>query len=217
MQVSRRDFFKKLLGLENKKTDRNPNRPKKGDIIKVSPIRSKEHIEAIKNLLESNPRDLAIFTIGINSALRASDILRITLGNVEGLKVGESFSIREKKTQKIRRVVLNEASHAAIQKYLKVRRPTRPDVPLFLSRIGKNRSITVSYLNNLVKRWGRKVGIKDNLGSHTLRKTWAYQNRQAGVPMPILMVALNHSSQFQTLAYLGIEQEELTDAFLNVI
>ena len=58
---------------------------------------------------------------------------------------------------------------------------------------------------------------KDNLGSHTLRKTWAYQNRQAGVPMPILMVGLNHSSQFQTLTYLGIENEELTDAFLNVV
>ncbi|MFK7823727.1 MAG: hypothetical protein AB8G05_06210 [Oligoflexales bacterium] len=40
--------------------------------------------------------------------------------NVEGLKDGESFIIREKKTQKVRRVVLNEASHAAIQNYLKV-------------------------------------------------------------------------------------------------
>lgn len=191
MQLSRRELFKKLLGIRNKKTDRNPNRPKKGDIIKVSPIRSKEHIEAIKNLLEDNPRDLAIFTIGINSALRASDILRITLGNVEGLQVGESFIIREKKTKKTRRVVLNEASHAAIQNYLKVRRKTGTGAPLFLSRIGRERAITVSYLNNLVKRWGKKVGIKDNLGSHTLRKTWAYQNRQAGVPMPILMVALN--------------------------
>ena len=56
---------------------RNPNRPRKGDIIKVSPIRKKEHIEAIKKLLKDQPRNLALFTFGINTALRASDILQI--------------------------------------------------------------------------------------------------------------------------------------------
>lgn len=174
-------------------------------------------LEAIKQLLEEKPRDLAIFTIGINSALRASDILRITLGNVDGLEVGQSFIIREKKTKKVRRVVLNEASHAAIQNYLKVRRKTGPNAPLFLSRIGKERAITVSYLNNLVKMWGKKVGVKDNLGSHSLRKSFGYHQRLAGTSIPILMQAFNHSSQFQTLSCLGIEEEELTEAFLHVI
>ena len=127
---------------------RNPNRPRKGDIIKVSPIRKKEHIEAIKILLADKPRDLAIFVLGINTALRASDLLRITVGQVEHLEVGGSFAIREKKTKKVRKVFLNEASHAAIQAYLKVRRETEGNAPLFLSRIGKNRSITVSYSPN---------------------------------------------------------------------
>ena len=198
-------------------TNRNLNHPKKGDIIRVSPIRSKEHIQAIKNLLVNKPRNLAIFTLGINTALRASDILGITFGNVEDLKVGEGFKLREKKTKKVRRVVLNEASHAAIQGYLKIRPRTNPNVPLFLSRVGKNRSITVSTLNNLVKKWGRKVGVKENLGSHSLRKSFGYHQRLAGTSIPILMMAFNHSSQFQTLSYLGIEDEELTDAFLNVI
>ena len=195
----------------------NPNRPKKGAIIKVYPIRKKDHIKAIKRNLKNQPRNLALFTLGINTALRASDLLRITVDHVEGLKVGEGFTIREKKTRKVRRVLLNKASHAAIKGYLKVREKTGPNAPLFLSRIGKNRPITVSYLNNLMKLWCKDVGIKENIGSHSLRKTWAYQNRQAGVPMPILMVCLNHSSQLQTLAYLGINEEELDHAFLNVV
>ena len=196
---------------------RNPNHPKKGDIIKVSPIRKKEHIEEIKKLLKSKPRDLAIFVLGINTALRASDLLRITVGQVEHLEVGGSFAIREKKTKKVRKVFLNEASHAAIQAYLKVRRETGANAPLFLSRIGKNRSITVSYLNNLMKRWCKKVGIRENIGSHSLRKTWGFQQRKKGTEIPVLMVAMNHSTQFQTLSYLGIEDDDLADAFLNVI
>ena len=196
---------------------KNPNHPRKGDIIKVSPIRKKEHIEAIKKLLKDQPRNLALFTFGINTALRASDILQIKVGHVEGLEVGESFRIREKKTKKVRRVVLNEASHAAIQGYLKVRPKTGPSAPLFLSRIGKEQAITVSYLNNLVKRWGKVVGVKENLGSHSLRKSFGYHQRLAGTSLPILVVAFNHSTQYQTLAYLGIEEEELTEAFLNVI
>ena len=198
---------------------RNPNRPRKGDIIKVSPIRKKEHIEAIKILLADKPRDLAIFVLGINTALRASDLLRITVGQVEHLEVGGSFAIREKKTKKVRKVFLNEASHAAIQAYLKVRRETGANAPLFLSRVrkGKNRSITVSYLNNLMKRWCKMVGIRENIGSHSLRKTWGFQQRMKGTGVPILMVAMNHSTQFQTLSYLGIEDEELMDAFLQAI
>ena len=175
---------------------RNPNHPAKGSIIKVNPIRKKEHIEAIKNLLNDKPRDLAIFVLGINTALRASDLLRITVGQVEHLEVGGCFAIREKKTKKVRKVFLNEASHAAIQSYLKVRRETGPNAPLFLSRIGKNRSITVSYLNNLMKHWCKTVGIRENIGSHSLRKTWGFQQRMKGTGVPILMVAMNHSTQY---------------------
>ncbi|MFK7823726.1 MAG: tyrosine-type recombinase/integrase [Oligoflexales bacterium] len=79
--------------------------------------------------------------------------------------------------------------------------------------MGRDRAITASYLNNLVKRWGKKVGIKDNLGSHSLRKSFGYHQRLAGTSIPILMMAFNHSSQFQTLSYLGIEDEELTEHF----
>jgi hypothetical protein len=65
---------------------RNPNRPPPGSKIKVEPIRKKKDIEAIKKLLANKPRDLALFTIGINTNLRASDLLQITAGMVRHLK-----------------------------------------------------------------------------------------------------------------------------------
>jgi hypothetical protein len=72
------------------------NHPKKGDEIKVEPIRSEKDIKNIKKLLAGQQRNLAIFTLGINTNLRASDILKITIGQVRHLKTGEHLSIREK-------------------------------------------------------------------------------------------------------------------------
>ena len=76
--------------------------------------------------------------------------------------------------------------------------------------------LTVSSVNRLVKSWCKTINLPGNYGSHTLRKTWGYHQRMAGTDIPTLMVAFNHSTQKQTLAYLGIQPEELKDAYLKV-
>ena len=217
MVFQRIKALKKLIEQSFESEDRNPNRPKKGDVIRVEPIRRPEDIQAIKELLKDEPRNLAMFVFGINTALRASDILRTRLCDVENLKPGETFILREKKTQKKRLVAINQATYEAIQNYLKVRPKTSPEAPLFLSRTGHEKAITVSSLNALVKLWGQQVGIRENLGSHSLRKSWGFHQRKAGISTPVLMQIYNHSTQKQTLSYLGINEEEVLEAFQNVI
>ena len=217
MVFQRIKALKKLIEQSFESEDRNPNRPQKGDIIRVEPIRRPEDIQAIKELLKDEPRNLAMFVFGINTALRASDILRTRLCDVENLKPGETFILREKKTQKKRLVAINQATYEAIQNYLKVRPKTSPEAPLFLSRTGHEKAITVSSLNALVKLWGQQVGIRENLGSHSLRKSFGYHQRMKGISIPTLLVIFNHSSQKQTLDYLGISEEEVVEAFQNVI
>ena len=219
MSLARVKALKKILEeiFRKEQIDRNPNRPQKGDVIKVEPIRRPEDIQAIKDLLKDEPRNLAMFVTGINSALRGSDLLRIRFCDVEKLKPGETFLMREKKTQKKRLVAINQATYEAIQNYLKVRPKTSPEAPLFLSRTGHEKAITVSSLNALVKLWGQQVGIRENLGSHSLRKSFGYHQRMKGISIPTLLVIFNHSSQKQTLDYLGINEEEIIEAFQNVI
>ena len=148
-----------------------------GRTTKVDPIRLPKQISSIKRLLRDSPRNLAIFTMGINTALRASDLLRIKLADVEHLSPGEHFTIREKKTGKTKQVTLNKASYLAVKRYLKVRRNTHADAPLFLSRQGGNCAICVRHLNDLVKSWAKKCGIKGRYGSHSLRKPFGYMQR----------------------------------------
>ena len=165
----------------------NINRPAKGSTIKVDPIRMAKDIKSIKTLLKDKPRDLCLFTLGINTNLRASDLLRLTVGEVRSLKPGDDLTLKEKKTGKHRRTTLNKAVVASIQALLTIR-DYQDDQPLFTGQRGP---LTVPSVNRLVKGWCTAINLKGNYGSHTLRKTFGYHQRVSfNVGVPELMVAL---------------------------
>ena len=65
--------------------------------IKVEPTRTKKAIETIKKIL--SPRDCCLFTLGINTAYRAGELLSITysqvIGMTAGLKtIGKKFALK---------------------------------------------------------------------------------------------------------------------------
>jgi integrase len=194
------------------KTARNQNRPQKGDQIRVDPIKKRKDIESIKRLLGDDPRNFALFTIGINTNLRASDLLRIKVGQVRDLKPGDEIELKERKTGKSRRITLNKACVQATQRLL----ASRPYADEDLLFTGQRGPLTVPSVHRLVKGWCRAINLRGNYGSHSLRKTWGYHQRVTfGVDIPRLMVCFNHSTQRQTLDYLCIQPEEIKDVYQN--
>jgi len=190
----------------------NPNAPHKGETIKVDPIREIKDIETIKKLLAGNPRDFCLFTVGINTNLRASDLCRLTADQVRGLKPMDDIQIKEKKTGKHRRVLLNKECVEAINNLLASRAFNEGD-PLFMGQRGALKATTI---HKYVKAWCKAINLKGNFGSHTLRKTWGYHQRVTfGSGIPELMVAFNHSSQKETLDYLCVQPEEVRNLFAN--
>jgi len=190
----------------------NFNHPKKGATIKVDPIKDKKHLQTIKKLLADKPLDYALFVIGINTNLRASDLLKIKVGQVRNLKPNDEIILNEKKTNKYRRINLNRACIAAIQNLLASRRPTDNDY-LFTGQRGV---LTVSTVNQKVKSWCRAINLKGNYGAHTLRKTWGYHQRVTfGTDLPTLMECFNHSTQKQTLTYLCVQPDEIRNVYEN--
>jgi len=191
----------------------NPNHPKKGSQIKVDPIKKLKDIKAIKKILANKPRDFALFTIGINTNLRASDLLRLKVGQVKYLEAGDTVEIKEKKTGKSRRINLNKACVKAIQTLLASKQYQDGD---YLFQSQRRDVLTVPSVHKLVKGWCNEINLKGNYGSHTLRKTWGYHQRVTfGVDLPRLMVCFNHSTQRQTLDYLCIQPEEIKDVYEN--
>jgi integrase len=195
------------------KKGQNTNKPAKGSQIKVEPIRDAKDIALIKKLLADKPRDLALFVLGINTNLRASDLLRITAGMVRSLKTGDDFELKEKKTGKARRITLNKACVSAIKTLLASAEYRDID---FLFKSQRSASLSVPAVNLKVKQWCKASKLKGNYGSHSLRKTWGYHQRVTyNASLPELMVCFNHSTQRQTLDYLCIQPEEIKNIYLN--
>jgi integrase len=147
------------------------NHPSKGSSIRVDPIRETKDIKLIKKILLDKPRDLALFVVGVNTNLRASDLLKIRVGDVRGLKPGEYFTLREKKTGKLRSITINKAVFEAISALLATMPHATDNCLLFQSRKRNSCSgmLTVSYLNSLVKSWCREINLRGNYGAHSLR------------------------------------------------
>lgn len=193
------------------------NRPGRGAILKVDPIRNPDKIDAIKRLLAVCPRDLLLFVLGINTNLRVCDILGITFSMVRGLRVGDVLLIRESKTKKIRRITLNRTVWGTLQAWLVLNQDQPQESAIFWSR-KTGQALTVPAVNSKIKRWCKAVGLKGRFGCHSLRKTFGYQHRtRFGTDLPTLMVMYNHSNQRQTLDYLGIMEEDVAAAYLHEI
>ncbi|WP_031485430.1 tyrosine-type recombinase/integrase [Maridesulfovibrio frigidus] len=193
----------------------NPNHPQKGSSIKVDPITSRKDIASLKKLLEENPRDLALFVLGINTNLRAVDLVELRVDQFVGAKVGDEIVLRENKTGKNRRITLSPTVLEAVRPWANQCRSLEEEY-LFSSRNGA--PMAPNYVNKLVKKWCSKINLKGNYGSHSLRKTFGYQQRVVyKVGIAQLMEIFNHSSPKQTLDYLCVQPDEIRDIYMNPI
>ena len=189
---------------------------------RVEPIRDPRKVAAIKKMLrgEKSLRDYALFVVGINTALRISDLLALSVGDVLDEKgdVTEFIEIRERKTRRSARVHLNESARAAILEYFEREPATDPDRALFCSK-RSDRPIDRTRAWKLINDWCEAVGLtQSRYGTHTLRKTWGYMARKLhSVPIELIQAKLGHATPAVTKRYLGITDEEITDVERRVV
>jgi integrase len=88
----------------------------------VEPIRDRKKIAQIKNLLrgEGRFRDLLLFTVGINTALRVSDLLRMQVGHLmnDRQAIKKRFRIKEQKRGKRHDDFINSSIPEIFWEYL---------------------------------------------------------------------------------------------------
>lgn len=184
----------------------------------VEPIRDQRQINAIKRYLKGkNLRDHALFVVGINVALRISDLLSLKWGDVLNEKGNfKTLKLVEQKTKKPRIIRLNKAAQKALQELLDSLDRYSLDDYIFKSREGENRPITRQQALNILKDAAEAIGVEENVGTHTLRKTWGYHAWKSGYNPALIMETLNHSNLSVTKRYLGITQSEINDLYENL-
>jgi len=185
----------------------------------VEPIRAKAKIDQIKANLRSDPRNYLLFVLGLNFALRISDLLSLRIENVlhnDGA-MRDFVTIREGKTGKEKRIKINDSAKEALTAFFGAQITGQGSLITFANshsdflfkskRSGDHIDRIQAY--RLMRRWCDDVGITDKIGTHTLRKTWGYHARKKGVDISMIMEKFNHQSPTMTKRYIGITNDEI--------
>jgi integrase len=183
----------------------------------VEPIRDRKKIAQIKNLLRGQARfrDLLLFTVGVNTALRISDLLQLQIGQFldERGRYKHCFWIHEHKRNKRHEVTINQSIQEALREYLKAYPEVAENSENFVifntKTNGYSEPIKRGQAWKFIVSICHEVGLPGNFGTHSLRKTWGYHARMQGVDLALIMHKLNHESIAYTKRYLGITDDEL--------
>lgn len=200
---------------------------KVGEKQEVYPFRTKEDLELMHNYFieHKHYRDDLMFVIGINVGLRAGDLLALTWKQIlefdgDSFNVVDCITIKEEKTDKFRTFYLNNSCKKAIAEYYcGLKKKPEIDEYIFKSRKGDSH-IEVRPAGLILKKAALAVGIKYNVGTHSMRKTFGYWQLKAHQGDAIFLCELqemfNHSSPKITLRYCGLEAEKMKQYYNDV-
>lgn len=189
----------------------------------TEPIRDIHKLLDFKNYyldIKPNLRNYAIIAVGLNTALRISDILNLTCDDVyQDGKVRRHITVTERKTGKENRILLNHEAETALAQYRKELIQTEMykegNPYLFPSSRKAHAPISRSQAYRMVTAAAAAVGIEGHISCHSLRKTFGYHAWKQGSDPVVIMVIFNHSSLSITKRYLCIEQDDKDEVYRN--
>jgi site-specific recombinase XerD len=151
-------------------------------------------------------RDRVLLMTGYAAALRVSELVALTWGDVLARNDGKvQLSVLGKGEK--RREILLPAKVG--QSLLALRGEAAPGDPVFCSRkasparTGKHpRALSPFAVNDLIKRCARRAGLSPRISSHWLRHAHASHAIERGETLPVVQATLGHSSVAITSVYL---------------
>ncbi|MCM1535740.1 MAG: tyrosine-type recombinase/integrase [Clostridium sp.] len=189
----------------------------------TQPIRDPEKLLEFKEYygtLHPNTRNYALCILCLNTALRITDVLHLKWGDIYDFSKETFHShimVTEKKTGKRNMIALNRTVKESFGFYM-ASLSSAPSFQtyLFPSRKGQNQPLSRYQAFRIIKEAARDVGLNEHISCHSLRKTFGYYAWQQGIPPALLMNIYNHSSYQITKRYLGIEQDDKDNVFMNI-
>jgi integrase len=181
----------------------------------TQPIRNRHQARELASyfLKRGEFRNHVLIVLGLNTALRICDLLRLTWDDVydfENRRFRESITLTEKKTRKTKIVALNKRVIAALTAY---RQTAGRGRVLLVSRKGDNKAISRQQAYRVIRVAAEALGFAFRVSCHSLRKTFGYFAWKAGISPAVIMKIYNHSSLAVTQRYLGVTQDDLDDCY----
>lgn len=186
----------------------------------VNPIRDEDDLKNFINYFKKKrdkevdqfkkklyDRNYIMILVGVNTALRFSDLRRLTVGKVKFNYIIQ----RDKKTRKENKFSLHKDIFDEVQAYIKRQDLTDDDDFLFYSRKGVNKPLSRVQGYNIIQEIKDGIKLHYQVGTHTLRKTFGYWFYKQYGDVVALQSILNHSTPAMTLIYIGMQKVEVEE------
>lgn len=168
--------------------------------------------EQVEQLLSTSmdPREKFIVRMGLSMGMRNVEMRRLKVGDIKEYPDGYYFDVCGKR-MKLRSIPASKRTMEAYWDFLEWRDEILGKRKSEMMMIGK-RSLGLSYkgMRRIQKIINRRSGVEWTF--HDLRRTWGRTAYKAGQPLLKIMFILGHSTEKQTIDYLGLRLDDGKDA-----
>lgn len=176
------------------------------------PITNKEVVkDMIEYLNNWNEMYGLLFTFGVYTGYRISDILPVKIRDLSRYLNDNYVSIVEKKTGNKREVRLNSILRRAINDYIKDKDSFEYAFKSNKKTNGVNKPISREHAGRIIKKAAKAFGLK-HINTHSMRKTFAFFIYElSDKDMNAAREALGHEDISYTKLYLGLDRLKVDD------
>jgi integrase len=184
----------------------------------TEPIRNKKQVRQLTDyyLHRGENRNHVLVVLGIYTALRISDLLRLRWDDVYDFnnnRVRTSVTITEKKTKKAKTFALNKDAVRALTLFAK---QSARQGAFLIENPQTKKAISRIQAYRLIRAAAENLQLPTRVSCHSLRKTFGYHAWKNGVSPAVIMEIYNHNSLQVTRRYLGVTQDDKNAVYMGL-
>jgi len=172
-------------------------------------------VKTIRRMVQHKPLHSLLLNLGVDLMLRASDLLKLRVGDVisESGVIKDFVKVKQQKTGKTTiDIPLSDNSKKVIQEHLLGK---QEDDFIFVGNKSHytKKAITTQQYQRIIKGWCRMIGMEDvsNISSHSMRKTKATHLYNKTKNVEAVRRLLGQGSVNATSSYLGVKDSDATE------
>lgn len=193
---------------ENASQRRNPRRGKL--VGPKRPFKSGDIWEIRQFLkIKRRTRDLALFNLGIDSKLRACDLLELRVADIGSAEnTFQQATIVQKKTEAAVTFEITDATRASVQSWIRQANLSVDDY-LWPSRNRNSDRLSMSQYTRIVKQFAEVVGADPaTIATHSIRRTKVTLIYRKTQNLRACQLLLGHKKIENTVRYLGLDLDD---------
>jgi len=159
--------------------------------------------------MQGRLRELALFDLGIDSKLRACDLVSLRVRDVcHGDRVAPRAIVLQQKTQRPVQFEITPPTREVLEAWIK-HAGLKADSYLFPSRVHGSPHLSTRQYARIVDGWVEEIGLDSSAyGTHSMRRTKPTLIYRRTKNLRTVQLLLVHTKLESTVRYLGIEVDD---------